>query len=59
MGAGDKTLQSWQDFQVQLSTAGQEIKTTLIDGLVKLTGPLGDLSKSIRRLCRDCSPAQT
>ena len=47
MGAGDKTLQSWQDFQVQLSTAGQEIKTTLIDGLVKLTGPLGDLSKSI------------
>ena len=47
MGASDKTLQAWQDFQVQLSTAGQEIKTTLIDGLVKLTGPLGDLSKSI------------
>ena len=47
MGAGDKTLRSWQDFEVQLSTAGQEIKTTLIDGLVKLTGPLGDLSKSI------------
>jgi len=37
----------WQDFTLQLQFAGQTLQAVLIRGLVRLTGPLSDLSNSM------------
>lgn len=53
MSTGDPTMKAWQDFYTQLQRAGQELKTTFLDGLVKLSGPVGELSKNLTDLVRD------
>jgi hypothetical protein len=49
MGADKNTLTAWQQFQVNLETAGKEIETVLIKGLVPLVGPLGHLTQSVEK----------
>ena len=46
-------MKAWQDFYTQLQRSGQELKTTFLDGLVKLSGPIGDLSKNLTDLVRE------
>lgn len=52
MGTGDPTMKAWQDFYTQLQRAGQELKTTFLDGLVGLSGPVGELSKNLTDLVK-------
>jgi hypothetical protein len=42
----DPTLKAWQDFTDQMHRAGQQLENVFIKGLVKLSGPLGDLSQA-------------
>jgi hypothetical protein len=44
LGVGDSTAKAWQDFTTQMSRAGQQIENVFTNGLVKLAGPLKDLS---------------
>lgn len=53
MGSSDPEMKAWQDFYTQLQRSGQELKTTFLDGLVKLSGPIGDLSKNLTDLVRE------
>ena len=39
-----------QDFETKMSKAGQAIETSFVKGLVKLAGPLGELSDSVVKL---------
>jgi hypothetical protein len=50
LGVVDKTLAQWQKFNVKVDEAGEKIKTTFINGLVGLTGPLGNLADSFSTL---------
>lgn len=43
----DRTLKQWQDFYVQLDTAGEKIKSALINGLTSLAKPLSELSEAL------------
>lgn len=43
----DQTLKKWQDFYVQLDTAGEKIKSALINGLGQLSKPLEQLSEAL------------
>lgn len=52
MGNNDRTMRAWQDFSVQLTRAGQQIKATFLDGLSGLTGPMSELSRSIQNVVR-------
>lgn len=45
----DKTAKAWQDFDVKLRLSGDKLENVLVNGLVKLAGPLGDLSDSIAK----------
>jgi hypothetical protein len=42
-------LKKWQDFQVQLHRAGEQIETTFIKGLTPLAEPLGHLSEAFTK----------
>lgn len=53
MGSSDPEMKAWQDFYTQLQRSGQELKTTFLDGLVKLSGPIGDLSKNLTDVVRE------
>lgn len=53
MGVRDETDKAWQDFQKQLTRAGETIETVLIRGLVPLTGPLSQLSATIATTLKD------
>lgn len=53
MGNSDPTLRAWQDFTTQLDRAGNELKSTFIDGLKDITGPAGELSQSLNDLVRE------
>lgn len=52
LGNSDPTLKAWQDFAQQLTRAGQQIKTTFLDGLVGLTGPISNLSSAIQNVIK-------
>jgi hypothetical protein len=54
----DKALQAWQDFTDQMHLAGQEIENVFTKGLVKLAGPLKDLSNAFVTLVRDVMGSQ-
>ena len=44
---------AWQDLQVQLRRAGDQIETTFIRGLTPLTPQIGELSKAVVKLVDD------
>ena len=46
-GLDEQTQKAWQDLQVQLHSAGQQIETTFVKGLKPLVGPITALSKSV------------
>lgn len=47
LGMGDPTQKKWEDFYVQLGFAADKLKTGLINGLEKLTGPLANLTDKL------------
>jgi hypothetical protein len=53
LGVGDNTAKAWQDFTDQMHRAGQAVENEFTNGLVKLAGPLKDLSGAFVTLVRD------
>lgn len=53
LNTSDRTMSAWQDFYTQLQRSGQVLKSTFLDGLVNLTGPLKELSGAAVDLVRD------
>lgn len=49
----DQNLAAWQDFYTSLKRSGQVLKTTFLDGLVDLSGPIKELSGSLVDLVRE------
>lgn len=49
----DTNLSAWQDFYTSLQRSGQLLKTTFLDGLVGLSGPIKELSGSLINLVRE------
>ena len=47
LNISDPTAKSWEDLNVQLRRAGEQIEKTLIIGLTQLTGPIGHLSDGV------------
>lgn len=47
LGMNDATQKKWEDFYVALQTAGEKLKTGLINGLEKLTPGLAKLTDSL------------
>jgi hypothetical protein len=47
LGLDDATAKKWQDFTTQMQKAGTQIENVFVKGLVKLAGPLENLSKSL------------
>lgn len=47
LALSDENARRWQEFDIQLSRAGQKIENVLIRGLEPLAGPLSDLSDQI------------
>lgn len=50
LGMSDRVAKAWQDLQVQLHRAGQEIELSFINGLVKLAPQIEHLSDSFVKL---------
>lgn len=57
-GVGDPTLKAWQDLNVQLMAAGQNIKSVFIQGLVPLAPDIKSLSKSFADLVKSLVGSQ-
>lgn len=53
LNTSDPTMSAWQDFYTQLQRSGQVLKSTFLDGLVRLTGPISNLSSSLVDLVRN------
>lgn len=53
LNTSDTTMSAWQDFYTQLQRSGTLLKNTFLDGLVRLTGPISNLSSSLVDLVRN------
>lgn len=49
----DKIAKKWQDLNITLGESKRKIETTLIEGLTKLTGPLGQLADAFSGAVKD------
>lgn len=53
LNTSDRTMSAWQDFYTQLQRSGTLLKNTFLDGLVRLTGPMKELSGAAVDLVRE------
>jgi hypothetical protein len=59
IGGNNETNRRYQDFLIQLDTAGQRLQTTLIDKLTPLAGPLGDVVDAFTNLAGSALSSNT
>jgi hypothetical protein len=59
IGGSNDTNRRYQDFLIQLDTAGQRLQTTLIDKLTPLAGPLGRVVDAFTNLAASALSSDT
>jgi hypothetical protein len=59
IGGSNETNRRYQDFLIQLDTAGQRLQTTLIDKLTPLAGPLGNVVDAFTNLAASALGSDT